>query len=442
MAQWSPNSPLAHAVVTAGFFYDPQQDIIFSRKDALQRKLGYAYGYDDYAYLISAEIDCEPIFFDYRGKTWMIELWKGQYGLMTGCEIGIYNRSLKDSPPYYRFLDTVIGKRPDDQNPTHNLFFDCAGDDELLNMSFTLRRKGQKLLSRGPENHWWLTGFKWGELSSPDDLSMEVQIKFPNAEIEEAFRQALIALKYGFNVIGGDSVRFTFDQPKTFQPRRDLNKQAWFVQVRRMNGDIVSTYKQLRSGSNDPNLISGDLARKIADYITQYGGAFITQTLYNAITNAGAGFSGLIDSMEQRLGVRMDYSCRVKIGNVKNAYELIRGNFGVSPGLDGKPCGQYIVNPPEKIAPGGIAQFWMRDFPGFHGSEGWVEYYYMDSNRQKHSLRFDYGCPTGLYKNYARAQPPFTAWLREGDSKGWTKVPEQPLPGKVLHPLEVAFVID
>jgi Domain of unknown function (DUF4474) len=39
-----------------------------------------------------------------KGKTWMIELWKGQYGLMTGCEIGVYNRSPKDFPSYYAYL--------------------------------------------------------------------------------------------------------------------------------------------------------------------------------------------------------------------------------------------------------------------------------------------------------------------------------------------------
>ena len=175
MPQWSPSSPLAHAVVAAGFWYDPQQDIIFSRMDALQRQFGYAYGYDDSIFLINAVIDCEPIFFAFAGKTWMIELWKGQYGLMTGCEIGVYNRSPNNSPPY-ALLDRFLGKREHDPTPSHNMFFDCASDSELLEMSFTLKRRGQKLFSRGPEKHWWLTGFKWGELSNPDDLSMDVEI--------------------------------------------------------------------------------------------------------------------------------------------------------------------------------------------------------------------------------------------------------------------------
>ena len=34
----------------------------------------------------SAIIDCEPIYFSYGGKRWLIELWKGQYALTTGAE--------------------------------------------------------------------------------------------------------------------------------------------------------------------------------------------------------------------------------------------------------------------------------------------------------------------------------------------------------------------
>ena len=90
---WTPQSALALAVDAAGFLYDPRQDIIYSKLYPLQRQFGYAYGYDAAALAMNAIIDCEPIFFDYDGKTWMIELWEGQYGLETGCEIGVYNRA-------------------------------------------------------------------------------------------------------------------------------------------------------------------------------------------------------------------------------------------------------------------------------------------------------------------------------------------------------------
>ena len=76
----------------------------------------------------------------------------------------------------YAVLDATVGQRPGDPNPSHNLFFDCASDSELLLMSSTLYRNGKKLFCRGPDRHWWLTGFKWGVLSEPSDLTMDVSI--------------------------------------------------------------------------------------------------------------------------------------------------------------------------------------------------------------------------------------------------------------------------
>jgi hypothetical protein len=278
MDQWSPSSPLARAVVAAGFWYDPGQDIIFSRMDALQRQFGYAYAYDDSIFLINAVIDCEPIFFEYNGKTWMIELWKGQYGLMTGCEIGVYNRS-PNSSPHYALLDRFLGERKGDSIASHNKFFDCASDSELLEMSFTLKRGGQKLFSRGPEKHWWLTGFKWGELSKPEELSMEIEIKFPNDEMKELFKKALIGLQYGYNALGSGAVRFTFHlpNPKTFQPRRDTAKAAELAAVNSSNLGLVSRYKKLGLGSNNPNLITGDASGWISDSIALYAQSFFNQ---------------------------------------------------------------------------------------------------------------------------------------------------------------------
>ena len=85
---WTPTSALGYAVYAAGFLYNPDQDIIYSRMDALQRSFGYAFGYDAAALGMNADLDCEPIFFDYDGKHWMIELWKGQYGLETDAKSG------------------------------------------------------------------------------------------------------------------------------------------------------------------------------------------------------------------------------------------------------------------------------------------------------------------------------------------------------------------
>lgn len=35
-------------------------------------------------------IDTEPIRFYHNHKNWFITFWKGQYGIVTGAEIGVY----------------------------------------------------------------------------------------------------------------------------------------------------------------------------------------------------------------------------------------------------------------------------------------------------------------------------------------------------------------
>jgi hypothetical protein len=91
-----------------------------------------------------------------------------------------------------------------------------------------------------------------------------------------AFRNALIDLKYGYNPIGS-SVVFTFDGPKTYQPRRDPARLAEFLAVFHGNVGLVARYKSLGLGSNDPNLVTGDAAGLVSDFISLYSRSFFNQ---------------------------------------------------------------------------------------------------------------------------------------------------------------------
>jgi Domain of unknown function (DUF4474) len=268
---------LARAVDLAGFRYDPDQDIIYSKMYPLQRQLGYAYGYDAAALTMGAIIDCEPIFFEYDGRTWMIELWKGQYGLETGCEIGVYYRSQGASSPLYALLDATIGRRSHDPTPSHNLFFDCVGDDDRLVMSSVLYRNGQKLFSRGPQKHWWLTGFEWGVLSRPEDLTMDVSITCVSSAMCTALVDALEAMGYQGLTVVSPTVSFTFDTPKTFQPRSDV--PVLVTAVSAANTAIVTAYNSMGFPNNDPNLIGGRADGLIANSIAIYSQTFAAQVI-------------------------------------------------------------------------------------------------------------------------------------------------------------------
>ena len=73
-----------------GFDYNAEKDIFYSAKDAWQKNFGYCHLYDVSAPLFCMIIDTEPIKFYYNNKNWLISFWKGQYGMVTGAEIGIY----------------------------------------------------------------------------------------------------------------------------------------------------------------------------------------------------------------------------------------------------------------------------------------------------------------------------------------------------------------
>lgn len=250
MSDWAPSSALGWAVWAAGFTYDPQQRIIVSRRDALQRSFGYVYGYDAAALGMSAVLDCEPIFFDYAGKHWMIELWKGQYGLETGCEIGVYTRAFDASGPGYALLDATVGRRPGDAVPSHGLFYDCASDDDQLELSATLRRDGQVLFTRGPERHWWLTGFRWGVLSAPEQLAVDVGITLKDEAMRDAFLAAIVDRPYPGLRVEGTTVRFTFERPFAPQPPAPPEVVA---AVTAANRRIVEAYVAEGFPDDDPN---------------------------------------------------------------------------------------------------------------------------------------------------------------------------------------------
>ena len=186
-----------------GFSYLPKQDIITSRTDAWQKKFGYRRLFDKSASRFNMVFDCEPVYFDYDDRTWMIELWKGQYGINIGGEIGIYT------------ADSIVAPEQYDRT-----LFNGVSDNEMLDISMKLCFKGHPIFCIH-ENHWWLTGFKMGSYCNPEDLVMDASITFPNEDMLECFVNSLKHLGYHECeiCICNLTVSFTFSIPHTCQPR-------------------------------------------------------------------------------------------------------------------------------------------------------------------------------------------------------------------------------
>lgn len=305
---WAPTSLLANAVYAAGFLYDPRQDIIYSRRDPLQRQFGYAYGYDVAALGMNAILDCEPIFFDYGGKHWMIELWKGQYGLETGCEIGVYNRTVGSTSAVYELLDATVGARPSDPDPSHSLFFDCATDDELLVLASTLYKNGQVFLFRGPERHWWLTGFKWGVYSRPEELTMDVSITCLDSTMRDALASSLQNMGYSFNAVS-NTISFRFAAPTTHQPRLDAPAVVQAVEV--ADQGIVGSYDALGLPNNDPNTIADTSLTMIMNAIGIYSSDFFASAVATQAMGAGIDPYSLVNGLVQAFNISLDEAIAV-----------------------------------------------------------------------------------------------------------------------------------
>ena len=150
-----------------GFEYDEKQGIYYSSVNPWQKGFGFNVIYDMSAPLAGMYYDTERIYFQYNDKDWMIQLWKGQYGATSGAEIGVYNKT-----------DKIMQ-------------YDCVSEDEFLEMSFDFYNQGEYVFSRGPEKHWWLTGFKIFNAGVPILIDLDITIKFPTKSMADAFEGGL-----------------------------------------------------------------------------------------------------------------------------------------------------------------------------------------------------------------------------------------------------------
>ncbi len=156
-----------------GYVYAPKQDIISTLNDAWQRKAGYTALFDRAALHFHMVFDALPIYFNYQGRTWLIEFWKGQYGINTGAEVGIY------------YADRILKK--EEYDTAH---FQAVEDCDRLHVTYTLLH-GSHPLATVSGLTWWLTVFFVGMFSRPSQLAMDCVLCFPDGEMQECFLSAL-----------------------------------------------------------------------------------------------------------------------------------------------------------------------------------------------------------------------------------------------------------
>lgn len=169
---------VGQVILAAGFRYDKEQRIFYSESQSWQRNFGFTPIYDAAAAFTGMYYDTMRIKFNYENLDWMFQIWKGRYGITTGAEMGVYHK--------------------DTSNETN--FYACAEDEERITMSFALYKGDELFMTRGPEPHWWLTGFKLFEMVSPKDLTLHATFFMEDPGMADALEASLEDLGFKKNV--------------------------------------------------------------------------------------------------------------------------------------------------------------------------------------------------------------------------------------------------
>lgn len=170
-------------------------------KDAWQYNFGFGKIYDFVSPYILLEYDYIRVFFTYENKDWMLQMWKGQYGLVFyGGEVGIYNKEHSD-----KGIDEWT-------------FFNCPAEEDWLNMEMTLWHEDingnwNREFTREYDKYWWCTGFKNGHLRQEepaDELRLTGRITLKDAQMTSLVADGLAEcglVKAGSkNAMGVDSI--------------------------------------------------------------------------------------------------------------------------------------------------------------------------------------------------------------------------------------------
>lgn len=159
-------------VMNIGFNYESKEKAFFATNDCWQRQFGFMPLYDIGASMIGYDYLTRRIFFDYAGKEWMVQVWKGNYHweIFVGGEVGLYNRPAGT------------------KNGWH---YACAADEEMIPMTMKVYDNNETYVDRSSELTWWMTGFKAaGHGVSLKEVKLDSTFTFPTQEMCDAFTKA------------------------------------------------------------------------------------------------------------------------------------------------------------------------------------------------------------------------------------------------------------
>lgn len=155
-----------------GFNFNLSEMLVYATMDAWMRDFGFCLFYDVAAGSMPLlwNYNTRRFKFDYNGLEWMIQIWKGNYLITNGGEVGVYNRTSEKFGSFYY----------------------AATNDQLMEMTLQIYHGEDLLVNQEPQMHWWINGFQMSDrIYIPDSLTLKSSIVMPDEEMLNAFCEAI-----------------------------------------------------------------------------------------------------------------------------------------------------------------------------------------------------------------------------------------------------------
>lgn len=161
-----------NGIVGVGFNFNLHEMVVYATLNCWMRDFGFCVPYDILANSMPYffNYNTRRFKFDYNSLEYMIQIWKGNYTMANGAEVGVYCREPGSFGTYY----------------------DCVNDEQMLTMSMQLLHGDEILLNKEPELHWWCNGFALTDrMYLPSSLTMNFSIEMKDEEMLNAFTEAI-----------------------------------------------------------------------------------------------------------------------------------------------------------------------------------------------------------------------------------------------------------
>lgn len=160
-----------NGILGTGYSFSIPEVLLYAQVNAWTRDFGFMLFYDIFSYTTPFFFyETRRIKFDYDGLEWMIQVWKGNYAISNGAEVGIYSRDERRFGTYY----------------------DCATDEQMMEMSMELYHGDDLIFSRPKQLHWWQTGFRLTYDTYPaSSMTLKFSIDMKDEEMLNAFCDAV-----------------------------------------------------------------------------------------------------------------------------------------------------------------------------------------------------------------------------------------------------------